>query len=217
MQSHPTQTQALASNPLFELGNHSWAHPDFAHLSPDEMQAEILRTQDLMYKLTGQQPRLFRFPYDSYTEEAIAVVGQLGLLAVQEDVVTGDADLRLSPAELQNAVATGAWNGSIVIMHMNRRGWHTAEALPDIIGHLRTSGYTLVTVSQLLGLRPLPGEDFATDTPHPARLDELHELEHIAAAGGRIHAGREHRATPGRPDRCQPPWRKNCRNGRFRA
>jgi peptidoglycan/xylan/chitin deacetylase (PgdA/CDA1 family) len=47
-------------------------------------------------------------------------------------------------------------NGSIVIMHANGRGWHTAEALPLIIDHLRSEGYTLVTISQLIGLESFP-------------------------------------------------------------
>jgi peptidoglycan/xylan/chitin deacetylase (PgdA/CDA1 family) len=42
-------------------------------------------------------------------------------------------------------------------MHMNGRGWHTAEALPAVIQRLRDQGYTFVTVSQLLGLAPTPG------------------------------------------------------------
>jgi peptidoglycan/xylan/chitin deacetylase (PgdA/CDA1 family) len=41
-------------------------------------------------------------------------------------------------------------------MHMNGRGWHTAEALPVIIKQLRARGYTFVTLSQLLGLAPPP-------------------------------------------------------------
>jgi peptidoglycan/xylan/chitin deacetylase (PgdA/CDA1 family) len=42
--------------------------------------------------------------------------------------------------------------GSIIIMHANGRGWHTAEALPAIIASLREQGYELVTISALLDL-----------------------------------------------------------------
>ena len=47
-------------------------------------------------------------------------------------------------------------NGSIIIMHANGRGWHTAEALPQMIEYLQSQGYIMVTVSQLLGLEPIP-------------------------------------------------------------
>jgi peptidoglycan/xylan/chitin deacetylase (PgdA/CDA1 family) len=155
MQQHPAQTRALAANPLFELGNHSWSHLDFTQLSPEEMSREILRTQDIMVQLTGRQATLFRFPFDTYTDDALAVVGQHGLRAIQADVITGDADPRISTRDIVNTTTAKAQNGSIIIMHMNTHGWHTAEALPPLIQRLRDQGYTFVTVSQLLGLAPL--------------------------------------------------------------
>jgi peptidoglycan/xylan/chitin deacetylase (PgdA/CDA1 family) len=163
MQQHPTQTRALAANPLFELGNHSWSHLDFTELSPEEMSREILRAQDAMYQLTGRQPTLFRFPFDTYTDDALAVVGQHGLRAIQADVITGDADPRISTGDIVNTVTARTQNGSIIIMHMNTHGWHTAEALPPLIQRLHDQGYTFVTVSQLLGLAPLPTPGADTD------------------------------------------------------
>jgi peptidoglycan/xylan/chitin deacetylase (PgdA/CDA1 family) len=156
MQWHTTQTRALAANPLFELGNHSWGHPDFTKISPAAMSAEILQTQAIMANLAGRQAALFRFPYDVYTDKALVVVGGQGLRAVEGDVITGDPDPRTSARAIVEAVTTQARGGSIVFMHMNGRGWHTAEALPVIIKQLRAKGYTFVTVSQLLGLAPLP-------------------------------------------------------------
>jgi peptidoglycan/xylan/chitin deacetylase (PgdA/CDA1 family) len=156
VQWHTTQTRALAANPLFELGNHSWGHPDFTKISPAAMSAEILQTQAIMANLTGRQPTLFRFPYDVYTDKALAVVGGQGLRAVEGDVITGDPDPRTSARAIVETVTTQARGGSIVLMHMNGRGWHTAEALPVIIKQLRARGYTFVTVSQLLELAPLP-------------------------------------------------------------
>jgi peptidoglycan/xylan/chitin deacetylase (PgdA/CDA1 family) len=156
MQWHTTQTRALAANPLFELGNHSWGHHDFTKISPAAMSAEILQTQAIMANLTGRQPTLFRFPYDVYTDKALAVVGEHGLRAVEGDVITGDPDPRTSAQAIVEIVTTQARGGSIVFMHMNGRGWHTAGALPVIIKQLRAKGYTFVTVSQLLGLASLP-------------------------------------------------------------
>jgi peptidoglycan/xylan/chitin deacetylase (PgdA/CDA1 family) len=156
MQRHSAQTRVLAANPLFELGNHAWSHPNFSHLSPEEMSTEILRTQQLMVTLTGRRPALFRFPFGLHTEEALAVLGQHGLQAIQWDVLTGDPDPRVSAGAMVKEVAAQARNGSIVIMHLNTGGRHTAEALPAIIEQLREQGYTLVTVSQLLALAPPP-------------------------------------------------------------
>ena len=82
--------------------------------------------------------------------------------AIQWDVVSGDPDPNISAEAIVAEVTAQAQNGSIVIMHMNGQGRHTAEALPEVIKQLREQGYTLVTVSQLLdpnepGLRSLGG------------------------------------------------------------
>lgn len=168
MQAHPTQTRALAANPLFELGNHSWSHPDFSSISSQDISTEILHSQEVFVRLTGQQPTLFRFPFDTYTDEAVGIIGQHGLRAIQGDVVTGDADPRVSTRDIIHAVTTQAQNGSIVIMHMNGRGWHTAEALPTVIQRLRDQGYTFVTVSRLLELAPPPASAAHGDEqPYP--------------------------------------------------
>lgn len=154
MQTHREQTRELAANPLFELGNHSWSHPDFAGIGAEEMDDEIALTQDLMYRLTGKRATLFRFPSGSYTDEALEVAGRHGLRAILWDVVSGDADRRVSAKAMIGAVTGQARNGSIVVMHMNGRGWHTAEALPVMIERLHAKGYRLVTVSQLLEMAP---------------------------------------------------------------
>jgi peptidoglycan/xylan/chitin deacetylase (PgdA/CDA1 family) len=150
MQSHPEETKLLADVPFFELGNHSWSHKDFSAIPVEVMMEEITRTQEIMYQLTGQQPTLFRFPYGTYTDEALRVVAQLGLKAIQWDVVTGDPDPKVSAEDIIREVMAKAQNGSIVIMHMNARGWHTAEALPTLIEKLSEKGFKFVTVSQLL-------------------------------------------------------------------
>jgi peptidoglycan/xylan/chitin deacetylase (PgdA/CDA1 family) len=43
--------------------------------------------------------------------------------------------------------------GSIVLFHANGRGWHTAEALRILVPELRTRGFELVTVAELLNTR----------------------------------------------------------------
>src|SRR5512138_1797717 len=158
MRTHVDETLFLASNPKFELGNHSWSHPDFPGLSEEAMTKEILKTQNLLYQLTGRQARLFRLPAGLYDDLTLSVVAWHGLYTIQWDVETGDPDPTIDAERMNWAVRERVQNGSIIIMHANGRGWHTAEALPEMIQYLRGKGYTLVTVSQLLGLEPLPNE-----------------------------------------------------------
>lgn len=154
MRDHQAYTLELAGNPLFELGNHSWSHRDFSAITPDEMRSEILLTQQLMYDLLGYQTNIFRLPYGTYTDEALNVIGENGLYVIQWDNVSGDPDPNIDAQRMTNGVIEHLQPGSIIIMHANGRGWHTAEALPGIIQSIREQGYTLVTVSDLLKIQP---------------------------------------------------------------
>jgi len=86
----------------------------------------------------------------------LSVIAYQGLYTIQWDVVTADPVPDNSAEKINKIVRDGVENGSIIIMHANQRGWNTAEALPEMIQYLRQQGYTLVTVSQLIGLEPMP-------------------------------------------------------------
>jgi peptidoglycan/xylan/chitin deacetylase (PgdA/CDA1 family) len=156
MRTHVEETLLLASNPNFEMGNHSWSHPDLPGLSEVQISNEIIRTQNLLYQLTGRQGKLFRLPAGKYDDLTLSVIAWNGLYTIQWDVDTGDPDPTIDAERMNGAVSERVQNGSIILMHANGRGWHTAEALPEMIEYLRRQGYTLVTVSQILGLEPVP-------------------------------------------------------------
>jgi peptidoglycan/xylan/chitin deacetylase (PgdA/CDA1 family) len=167
MRTHVEETRQLAEIQYFELGNHSWSHPDFRELEEVEMSREIMRTQSTLFELTGRTSRLFRFPAGTYNALALSVVAWHGLRSIQWDVVSADPVPDNTAEMINERVRERVRSGSIIIMHANGRGWHTAEALPDMIKFLRGQGYCLVTVSQLLGIDPLPGS-CGNDQP-PAR------------------------------------------------
>ena len=123
----------------------------------DEIQIsrEIVRTQDILYQLTGRHARLFRPPAGHSNALVQSVVAWNGLYTIQWDVTTADPVPDNDAENINRLVSERVQNGSIIIMHANGRGWHTAEALPEMIRYLRSSGYTLVTVSQLIGQDPV--------------------------------------------------------------
>lgn len=156
MRTHPEETKLLAGNPNFELGNHSWSHPDFTQLSEEQMGQEIEQTEDMLFQTTGRHSRLFRLPYGLYNDQVLHAIAEHGLYTIQWDTVTGDPDPNFDAATILAEVQRTVRKGSIIVMHGNGRGWHTAEALPQVIEYLKSQGFTLVIVSQLIGLEPLP-------------------------------------------------------------
>ena len=149
METHPDATRSLAADPLFELGNHSYLHPHMTKITPAQMRQELQETQDVLYRLTGKQGVLFRPPYGEYDPALVREAARLGLKTLTWEVVTGDPDPHIKAPSIIRTVLTRTRPGSVVIMHMNGRGWHTAEALPAVIRGLRQRGYLLVTVSRL--------------------------------------------------------------------
>lgn len=150
VRKNPDKAKLLADHPLFELANHSDHHPHMTKITDDRLVRELLTTQEDIVKLTGRQPRFFRPPYGEVDERVARHAAAAGLVTVQYDLASGDPDPKLSAKAIIGRVLQKARGGSIIVFHMNKRGWRTAEVLPEIIAGLRKKGYTLVTVDEML-------------------------------------------------------------------
>ncbi len=161
----------LASQPQFEIADHSYYHPHMTEKPDDRDMRELRRTQTLIRKVTGKTPRYFRPPYGEVDERVAKLAAEAGLVTVQYDIASGDPDPNLSPQRIVRAILRGARGGSIIVFHMNRNGVHTAEVLPAVIEGLREKGFNLVTVGEMLR------EDKSSTTATEAEKS-------ISAAGG---------------------------------
>ena len=147
---HIKETRYLSRQPLFEIGNHSFIHPHLLKVTAARMKEELTLTQDILFTISGKVPALFRSPYGEISDSIVHCGALLGLKTIQYDLASGDPDTSISAKKLIEYVSTTAKNGSIIVMHMNKRGWHTAEALPEIIDRLRERGFIFVKVSELV-------------------------------------------------------------------
>lgn len=147
---HQKETKFLAQQSFFEIGNHSFIHPHFPRLSKRRMKEELQLTQNVLFTLTGKTPKLFRSPYGELNDTIVQCAASFGMTTVEYDLPSGDPDTSATKKKLITYVSRKTKNGSIVVMHMNKRGWHTAEALPEIIERLRKRGFVFVTVSDLI-------------------------------------------------------------------
>ncbi|HVE68054.1 MAG TPA: polysaccharide deacetylase family protein [Solirubrobacteraceae bacterium] len=143
-----------------ELANHSWNH---ANLSGGG-RAQLRDTNAAIRRATGFTPCLFRAPYGAVSGTLIGQARDLGMLTIQWDVDPqdwarpgADAIAARRPAGAARVLGN-ARSGSIVVMHDGGGPREqTLAALPHMISTLRRRGYRLVTVSELLGLRPTYG------------------------------------------------------------
>ena len=150
IKKHRNEVRNLTLVPGFELGNHSYSHPHCTNISDDRIRQELERTESLLKSITGTSTKLFRPPYIETDQRIEYIAQKIGLTTVMCDLASGDPDSSISRERLIHYVVASVRNGSIIVMHINGRGWHTSEALPEIIHALRAKGFIFSKVSQLL-------------------------------------------------------------------
>ena len=181
--THDVRGQQLLSDPLFEVGNHTWEHRNLRIVSEPVLKSEIENAEaayeEVRQNFEGRRCKtgapdgsalsrppermsLFRFPFGACDERSLNAVNDAGLLAIQWTFASGDPAPLQSSEKMVKAVLSRVRPGAILIFHANGRGWHTAEALREIIPRLKEMGYKFRTVSELLKLAPDKIEKAAT-------------------------------------------------------
>ena len=159
---YPTLAHELASNPNFEIGDHSYSHPAFhtpcyrlGGVSRAEQARQIQLAQQAIARSTGVVPKYFRFPGGCYDRQALDLVHAAGLIPVQWNVNSIDA-FNSYPQQIVSTVLSEVKPGSIVVMHLHGRANAPATglALRLLLPELEKRGYQFLTVSELLAAGP---------------------------------------------------------------
>jgi peptidoglycan/xylan/chitin deacetylase (PgdA/CDA1 family) len=153
VETHPAAMADLTADALIEFGNHSYDHPHMSRLAAPQIAQEIDRTETALGRY-GRHSVAFRPPFGDWNALVMQVVAEHHLPFVTWDVVSGDPSLKTTASRMVQTVVNKARAGSIIIFHINGRGWKTAEALPTILQELRTRGFRFVQLSALMGARP---------------------------------------------------------------
>jgi peptidoglycan/xylan/chitin deacetylase (PgdA/CDA1 family) len=184
--THDLRAQQLLTDPLFEVGNHTWEHRNLRIVSEPVLRSEIENAQAAYEEVRQnfesrlckpgasatsagsavsripERMSLFRFPFGACDERSLKAVNDAGLLAIQWTVSSADPWPLQTSERMVKSVLSRVRPGSILIFHANGRGWHTAEALRQIIPRLKEEGYKFRKVSELLRLDPGKIEKVAT-------------------------------------------------------
>lgn len=137
---------------LFEVENHSLSHVQhMENLSEEQVRREVLECEAILRDATGVKPIFFRFPAGNYRASTLRAVESMGYRVVHWSFPSGDPDKRVGADRLSRWVLDRTRSGSILIFHINGRGYHTGEALPRIVDELQRRGYRFVTLREILG------------------------------------------------------------------
>lgn len=142
---HPDSLKLIA-DAGHELGNHSFTHPHPNQLNKDQNKEEILRTEKLVEEVTGQKTRLYAPPYGEYNKIVLEAAEELGYRTIMWTADTVDWR-RPSPEVIIRRIEAKLQNGAIILMHPTEP---TIKALPELIRLIKSRGYTVNTISDIL-------------------------------------------------------------------
>ena len=123
------------------IGCHTWSHVQLDKISPSDASREILKTNSLIYHITGTYPTCLRPPYGAWKKDLELPVT---MLPVFWDVDTLDWQSQ-NPESILDIVRQNVQDGSIILMHDS-----SVRAALAITDELTEKGYDFVTADQLL-------------------------------------------------------------------
>lgn len=135
-----------------EVANHGYAHLHMASIPEEKMVEDIERCSETLNKITGGSVRLFRPPYGEYNALLVRASKKLGYPMIQWDCDSLDWKKTMTKENIYDRVIKKTSNGSIILFHNDTQ--FTEDVLPDILKTLKDTGYTCVTVSDMLLKEP---------------------------------------------------------------
>ncbi len=127
----------------WELGNHTYSHPDITTITPTQLTSEIAQTDELLRAIDGKKAHLFRAPFGSISD---AQKRNLQTPVIDWTIDTLDWDGR-SEKEIYDTIFLQKFSGAIALMHDGYA--NTVAALKRLLPDLKESGYQVVSVSKM--------------------------------------------------------------------
>jgi peptidoglycan/xylan/chitin deacetylase (PgdA/CDA1 family) len=135
-----------------EIGNHSWNHKNLTTLTARGIRLQIAKTNKAVAELTGVEPAIVRPPYGEVNAK---VRERVKYPLVMWNVDTRDWETKNVKRILLH-VKKETRPGAIILMHDTLAA--SAKAVGRAVDILHEQGFTLVTVSTLLGPDATPGQ-----------------------------------------------------------
>lgn len=163
---HPVEARELHAMGM-EIASHGDRHRHVGSLDLEENLVEIDRANEAIEKATGVKPRLYAPAYGELSPDVLQAAFLRHMPVVMWTIDTIDWRTWHTPDIIQERVMKRLSPGAIVLTHPTDR---TLAALPKLLKDIRSQGYQVVTISDLLGpsARQDPGAEQASQTKERA-------------------------------------------------
>lgn len=137
------------------VGNHTYTHPNLTKLKPEQVRFQLERTDEVIRRVTGKTPALFRPPYGAINDTVIREVIRLKKKIIFWNVDSLDW-MQLNAKQVTANILAHVRPGSIILQHAaggvgeNLQG--TVDAIPVVVNELRSRGYRFRTIPQLINI-----------------------------------------------------------------
>lgn len=137
------------------IGNHSFTH-DFRDLykNPDSLAGEILKTEDIIYSITGKRVKIFRPPGGSSimsNSDLFKKLDELGYAYFDWNATAADTSrVPTTKRKVIDSIVNSSRNVDrvIVLMHDKAQADASLEALPEVIVWFQQQGYSFETLNE---------------------------------------------------------------------
>ncbi len=149
-----------------EIGSHTHSHRNMMGLPSHLMKQEIVRAENAIIEACGEPPRLFRPPRGLYDERLIDQLCERRYALALWSISSMDWT-EASQASMISRLSRIVRNGDVILFHdsggivVNTGGsrTNTVLALPHVIRNLKDRGFAFVTVSQMMFMSGLAGDE----------------------------------------------------------
>ena len=108
---------------------------------------EIQLSVNKLERITGNKTTLYRTPYGEYNDTVIKTAQENGYFTIQWNLDTLDYK-GLTGEEMWNRLKNKLDKGSIILSHNGTN--HTADSLDMLIKNIKSKGFKVTTVSDLI-------------------------------------------------------------------
>ncbi len=148
-----------------EIGNHTYSHANLLQAPLGRIAAEIERGEKAIFNATGLRPSLFRPPRGLYEAKLMEETRERGYTIALWSLSSNDW-LEMRPVDISRTILQNVTPGDIILFHdsgnlIRAEGGErlpTVRSLGPIIKGLKEQGYDFVTVTELLILSGLSGD-----------------------------------------------------------
>ncbi|HNX28511.1 MAG TPA: polysaccharide deacetylase family protein [Syntrophomonadaceae bacterium] len=128
------------------IQNHGYKHLHFNNLSGEQAREQIIKTGQIIKKLTRQESVYFAPPYGEFNNNLVAVAENLNYKLIMWSIDTIDWELPAADTIVKR-VTNQLHNDAIILMHPTQP---TLEALPELIAQIKSSGYQILTLDKII-------------------------------------------------------------------